>query len=141
MGLTLYALLFTIAAIGISEASYLVSKRKADEAPVCPIGGGCETVLKSRYNRILGIHNDILGLAFYVAAAILAGAMVIYEQDAYIGPLLLLALAVMLFGATIMSSIFFYLQWRILRAWCFWCLMSALTIVIMDIIVILIYLS
>lgn len=141
MGLTLYALLFTIAAIGISEASYLVSKRKADEAPVCPIGEGCETVLKSQYNRVLGIHNDILGLAFYITAAILAGALVIYEPDYNLHSMLLGALSLALLGATIMSSIFFYLQWRVLRAWCFWCLMSALTIVIMDIIVILIYLS
>ncbi len=135
MDLTPHALLFTIAAVGISEAAYLVRKRIAAEAPVCPIGGGCETVLRSQYNKIFGIHNDLLGLTFYIFAAITTGAIVIYDNDPALQSLLVFILEVMLLGATVMSAIFFYLQWKVIKAWCFWCLMSALTIVIMDIIV------
>ena len=146
VNLTPHALLFTIAAIGISEASYLIRKRIAAERPVCPIGGGCEQVLNSKYNSlILGIHNDLLGMLFYVGAAIIAGLIVIYDGNPGVlsgllednpQPLLALALEAMLLGATAMSAIFTYLQWKVIKAWCFWCLMSAATIAIMDIIVI-----
>ena len=135
VNLTPHALLFTIAAIGISEASYLIRKRIAAESPVCPIDGGCEIVLKSKYNKIFGIHNDLLGLLFYIVTAMITGLVVIYENYPDLQSILVLILKFMLMGATAMSAIFFYLQWKVIKAWCFWCLMSALTIVIMDIIV------
>ena len=132
VNLTPHALLFTIAAIGVSETSYLIRKRIIDERPVCPIGEGCATVLNSKYNRFFfGIHNDVAGMAFYVGFAILIGALVI--GTAYDALLLLLA-EIMLAGAALMSLIFIYLQWRVIRAWCFWCLMSAATIGLMAII-------
>lgn len=135
MGLTLYALLFTIAAIGISEASYLVQKRKSNEAPVCPIGGGCEAVLKSEYNKVFGVNNDLLGLLFYIASALIAGVVVIYENRPDIQSIGINILGIMLIGATIMSVYFVYLQWKVIKNWCFWCIMSAATVVAMDVIV------
>ena len=132
INLTAYSLLFTIAAIGISETSYLIRKRIAAEHPVCPIGGGCETVLNSKYNKFFGlIHNDILGIIFYISASIISAIIVIQDGS----EILINILTVMLIGATIMSLAFTYLQWRIIKAWCFWCLMSAGTVIIMDIIV------
>lgn len=134
INLTPHALLFTIAAIGISETAYLIRKRIAAERPVCPIGEDCVTVLSSKYNRLfLGIHNDLAGMFFYVAFAAIAAFLVIG-----FGPLnfwLVLA-QVMLAGATLMSLALIYLQWRVIKAWCFWCLMSAATVGLMDIIVI-----
>lgn len=132
--LTAHALLFTIAAIGISETSYLIRKRIAAQKPVCPIGEGCETVLNSKYNRLFfGIHNDLAGMAFYVAFAALIAFIVIGAGPAETW---LLFANLMLLGATAMSLIFTYLQWRVIRAWCFWCLMSAATVGLMDIIIV-----
>jgi uncharacterized membrane protein len=133
INLTAHALLFTIASIGISEAMYLIRTRIAAQKPVCPIGEDCSIVLSSKYNRIFGVHNDIVGMAFYVVFAVII-ALVVLE----IGPLssILLVAKILLAGATIMSAIFFYLQWKVIKAWCFWCLMSAATIIIMDLIII-----
>lgn len=130
-GLTAHALLFTIAAIGIAEAAYLIRKRIAAERPVCPIGEDCVTVLSSKYNRLFGIHNDLLGFLFYIAFATLVALLVIGT-----GPkeeLLQLA-EIMLAGAAGMSLYLIYLQKYVIRAWCFWCLMSAGTIGLMGII-------
>ncbi|MBI4094957.1 MAG: vitamin K epoxide reductase family protein [Candidatus Liptonbacteria bacterium] len=133
INLTPHALLFTIAAIGISETAYLIRKRIAAEVPVCPVGEGCETVLNSKYNRMFfGIHNDLLGMLFYVAFTAIAAFLVVgvepLETWLTLGKLMLL-------GATLMSVIFTYLQWKVIGAWCFWCLMSAGTVALMDIIV------
>src|SRR3989344_5666126 len=75
--MTSFALIFTLSSIGISEAIYLVRKRIASEKPICPIGEGCEKVLTSKYNKILFIPNDILGLLAYTVISIIAAFLVI----------------------------------------------------------------
>jgi len=130
--MTALALLFTLSAIGISETSYLIRKRIVSEKPVCPIGGGCTAVLESKYSKIFIIPNDVLGFLFYIAASFIAGFLVIgVEPLAFWNFILKLSVA---FGA--LFSIFLtYLQWRVIRAWCFWCLMSAFTIWLMGLII------
>jgi len=134
MNLTLQALLFTLASIGISETAYLIRVRRAATQPVCPIGQDCSKVLTSRYNRLFGVvHNDVLGFLFYGAFAVLTAFMVLG-----VGNLLLweLTALVLLAGATVASTVFTYLQARVIRAWCFWCVMSAATVALMDAVII-----
>lgn len=132
--MTSYALLFTLSAIGISETVYLIRKRVASEKPVCPIGGGCALVLTSKYNKVFILPNDILGLLFYIAASFISAFLVIGVPPlAFWGLILKLSVA---FG-TVLSLFFTYLQWRVIHAWCFWCLMSAFTIWLMGSIILL----
>lgn len=132
--MTSFALLFTLSSIGISETVYLIRKRIASEKPVCPVGEGCEVVLTSKYSKFFLVPNDVLGLISYITVATLSAFLVIG-----IGPMLLWALVVkiLVLLASIMSFIFTYLQWRVIHAWCFWCLMSAFTIWLMGIIILL----
>lgn len=132
--MTPHALLFTLAAIGIAETVYLVRSRWAAAHPVCPIGGeSCLVVLASRYSRFLGVPNDILGVIFYFIMGIGSAFLVIG-----VGPLPLLdqvvKAAVTL--AAWLSVYFTYLQVRVIRRWCFWCLMSAITIWAMALVLI-----
>lgn len=129
--MTPHALLFTIAAVGIAETVYLIRTRLAHRAPVCPIGGGCATVLESKYNRMFGVHNDLLGLVFYVVVAVLLAFLVIG-----IGQLALwdVVVKIMITGGVLMSVVLLYLQARVIKAWCFWCIMSALTTFLMGLI-------
>ena len=133
INLTPHALLFTLAAIGISESAYLIRKRRAAQQPVCPIGEGCTTVLTSRYNHLFfGIHNDLAGFGMYLVMAVLTALLVVFDQPPEWVPL---ATMLLLAAATVVSAVLVYLQWRVIRAWCFWCLMSTATIILMDIIV------
>ena len=129
--MTALALLFTLSAVGISETVYLIRKRIASEKPICPIGENCALVLTSRWSKIFIIPNDILGLLFYVTASFIAGFLVVgVEPVAFWNFIFKLVVAL---GA-LLSLFFTYLQWQIIRAWCFWCLMSAFTIWLMGII-------
>jgi uncharacterized membrane protein len=130
--ITPHALLFTIAAIGISETAYLIRKRKKSEAPVCPMGGGCATVLSSKYNHLFGVHNDILGLLFYIFFSALAALLVIGSGNL---PLLVLLAKIAVVIGILMSAALTFIQWKIIKAWCFWCLMSAGTTVFLFIII------
>jgi uncharacterized membrane protein len=130
--MTSFALLFTLSAIGISETVYLIRKRIAAEQPICPIGGGCATVLTSKYSRLFIVPNDILGLLAYVAISFLAAFLVIGVEPMELWSF---ALALLVGMSTLMSIFLTYLQWQVIKAWCFWCLMSAFTIWVMGIII------
>lgn len=129
--MTAFALLFTLSALGISDTVYLIRKRIAAEKPFCPIGESCTLVLTSKYNKIFLIPNDVLGLLFYIFICFVAAFLVIG-----VGPLafwkIIFQLAVAV--GSLLSLFFTYLQWRVIRAWCFWCLMSAFTVWCMGVI-------
>ena len=128
MNLTPHALLFTLSAIGIAETAYLLRQRQAHQSPICVIGQGCTKVLESKFNRLLGVPNDLLGLLFYLAIATLTASLVIE-----VGPLVLIGLVakLMIVGASCMSVVLTWIQWKLIKSWCFWCLMSAGTILLM----------
>lgn len=131
--MTPHALLFTIAAIGISETAYLIRKRIALEQPFCPLGESCVSVLTSKYNRLFGlVHNDILGLLFYITLAAFTAFIVIG-----FGPLAIwdLIMKVLLAIGAFISAVLIYLQWKVIKAWCSWCLLSAGTVGLMGLIV------
>lgn len=132
--MTALALLFTLSAIGISETVYLIKKRIIHEKPVCPIGGDCAIVLTSKYNKIFLIPNDVLGLLAYIAISFITGLLVIGS-----GSMIFLTtiLKILIALASLASMFFTYLQWKVIKAWCFWCLMSACTIWLSGIILIL----
>ena len=127
--MTSHALLFTIAAIGVSETAYLIKTRVRFEKPVCPIGGGCITVLTSKYSRLFFVPNDVWGLLFYIVSSLIAAFLVIgVEPMAFWYMILKTAIA----SGALFSVFLTYLQWRVIKAWCFWCLMSACTVWLMG---------
>lgn len=126
--MTATALIFTIAAVGIAETAYLIEKRKAREKPVCLLGDDCQKVLQSKYNKIFGINNDILGLFFYVFISFVVAFLVIGVEPLWFWDLTM-RLAVSAGG--LMSLFLIYLQWKVIKSWCFWCLMSAGTTFLM----------
>lgn len=129
--MTVFVLLFTLAAIGIAETTYLIRSRHAAEKPVCIIGSDCHVVLTSKYNKIFFIHNDVAGLIFYLVAAFLTALL--FLEVGY-ADLITNLFAIMLVGASIMSLGLVFLQWRVIKAWCFWCLSSAGTVWLMTLI-------
>ena len=129
--MTSQALIFTLSALGISETVYLIKKRLLLQKPICPIGENCLIVLESKYNKLFGIHNDVLGLIFYIASSTIAAFLVIGVEPL---PLWGTVIKIMVLGGSLISVFFTYLQWKVIKSWCFWCLMSACTIWLMGVI-------
>lgn len=129
--MTAFALLFTLASIGLAETSYLIRKRRSSEHVVCVIGNGCGDVLTSKYKTMFGVHNDLLGFLFYGAMMATTALYVIEIGDISFWSQ---AASIMLATALFATLRFVYLQWRVLEVWCFWCIMSATTIGLMAII-------
>ncbi|MEK7480554.1 MAG: vitamin K epoxide reductase family protein [Patescibacteria group bacterium] len=127
--MTPHALLFIIAAIGISETAYLIKTRVRSETPICPIGEQCAVVLASRYSRLFLLSNDVWGLLFYITSALLTLFLAIGIAPVTLW-YTLLKISVLI--GSLFSLFLIYLQWRIIRAWCFWCVMSAITVWLMG---------
>lgn len=124
-------IIFILSFIGICETAYLIKKRLAAEKPICPMGG-CEKVLTSKYSKTFGIPNDILGLIFYSAVAVLSVFLFCGFEPVGLWGLALIILV----GIGSLTSLFFtYLQWRVIKSWCLWCLGSAFTTWLMFLII------
>lgn len=130
--MTSFALIFTLSAIGISETVYLIRKRIASEKPVCPLGEECIKVLTSKYSKMFIVPNDVLGLFTYIVISFIAAFLVIGVEPMFLWNFVIKLLVAV---ASLISILFTYLQWRIIQAWCFWCLMSAFTIWLMEFII------
>lgn len=119
--------------VGIGETTYLIRKRIKMERPICVIGDSCATVLESKYSKLFLIPNDVLGLLAYMAILILSAFSI---TNLWPSPFLVLGITALVAVGSAASFIFAYLQWRVIKAWCFWCLMSAFTLWAMGIVLI-----
>ncbi len=116
---------------GFCIALYIyLHKRRRKEAPlVCPIGHTCDSVIHSRYARVLGMEVTLLGMAYY---GMIAGAykLMIYE---FILPAIVYQLLVFASISGFLFSLYLLsIQAFVLKNWCSWCVISAaLTTVIL----------
>lgn len=120
--LAFLALALALAGTGIS--SYLVAVKLQGSEPVCRIAHGCATVQKSEYSEILGVPVSIPGLGGYLLLAALALVWITGWRGLR-AHAALLAFYATLFGLAF-SAYLTYVEWRVLEAWCIWCIMSAL---------------
>ena len=118
-----HLIIFVLALVGIADSLYLNYERRRKRAPICVIGDGCGIVWKSPHSKTFGISNEILGIIFFTTAAFLELYLLLDDAS----PLMVIGEYFLLFGGALMSTYFLYLQWRVIRAWCFWCTLSALT--------------
>lgn len=119
--MTTYYLLLILELVGLLIAVYLFWERKRKKSPVCIIGQDCDRVLGSEYSTLFGIHNDVMGMLFYLGMLTLV-ILLRFE----LGPvdLLLTALKVMAGGGAVMAIVLMFIQWKVLKKWCFWCIIS-----------------
>lgn len=118
---SLTALIFLILGLaGFIDSSYLTANHYLGTALNCPILGGCETVTTSSYSKIFGAPVSLLGNIYYLAVIILAVAFWDSKKRK------LLYFISYLSGAGFLASLAFtYLQFFVIKALCFYCLMSA----------------
>lgn len=128
----LFFILF-LSFIGIVETAYLIRQRKIKERPICILGKECHKVLESKYSKLIGVNNDILGLLFYIAIFILSIMLAVsFGQRAF----LILLTKIFAIAGFLFSLILIFIQWRIIKSWCFWCVLSAATTMLMAITII-----
>lgn len=111
-------LLFSI--LGFISALIIYINNQKKNPHMCPRKGGCNLVTKGKYSRLFGFQNDILGMMYYTSLIVLIPFINIdYEVLTFVRTL-------SIFGF-VFSIYFIYLQMKVIKSWCMWCVISAIS--------------
>ncbi len=115
------AILYAFGIIGLLDTSYLIYHKIKGTDVACPFlpKEWCRTVQHSSYSKTLGIPNSYAGFAMY-AATLLFTYLYGTESAAF-----WLIQAIVTFGF-LFSMYFTYIQGFVLKAFCTWCIISAI---------------
>jgi uncharacterized membrane protein len=108
--------------IGFLDASYLTAKRFTGSALNCYFFGGCDAVNASPYSLMLGVPLSLYGSIFYLLVVLSAVAYLQYKK-----PVFGIALMVLTTLGLIFSGYFLFLQAFVIKAYCFYCVVSVVT--------------
>lgn len=115
-------LFIALSFLGFSDATYLTAKHYLGTPVTCILFQGCEQVTTSPYSVVYGVPVALLGALYYAAVLILTVA---YLDSKRIG---MLKLAAAITPAGFLASLWFvYLQLFVIKAICFYCMLSAMT--------------
>lgn len=121
-------LFFLICFVGFLDATYLAAKHYLGSPVTCTFLKGCEVVTTSKYAKVFGISVALLGSFYYLLQFILT---IVYFDTKKLR--VLTAAGYISCLGFFASAMFVYLQVFVLRALCFYCLMSAATSTILFI--------
>ena len=110
------------AGIGFALSFYIYRKTMRRERLVCMLGEDCNKVVYSRYAKVFGIQNAVVGLFYYGAIGI--SYIFFLAAPQIFTPLFLLAIQIASGIAAIFSIYLIFVQISVLREWCEWCLLS-----------------
>ncbi len=111
-----------LATLGLIDATLLTQEHYSGVVLPCTVTHGCGTVLSSKYSVVFGVPLAVLGLVFYFSV-LLAALFYVQSGLAWLKKLLLLMGAV----GFVSSLGLVYIQGALIRAWCQYCLLSALS--------------
>ena len=108
--------------VGLGIAIYITVNEVRGELVSCGTGGGCETVLTSRYAEVMGVPLYWFGVVGYIS---ILGANLISGDR---GRLLAFVLSFFGFGV---SAYLTFLQYVVIENICVWCRGSAIAMTIL----------
>jgi len=111
--------LFIIALIGFTDASFLTIEHFRNVIPPCTTAG-CETVLTSPYSTMFGIPVALLGMVYYLLISIGLFAHIEGKHEPSLRAVLLVTIV-----GFVMSIWFVGAQAFLIHSWCQYCLVSA----------------
>ena len=113
--------LIVLALLGVIDAVYLGWKYVKKEELICPLDGECNKVVNSKWSKFLGIRNELWGVVYYVFVLIFGILLALGRVESFVVYLAVLS------GIGLAFSVFLvYVQAKIIKTYCFYCLISAL---------------
>lgn len=113
------AALFLVLA-GFFDAAFLTVKHYTEGTIPCPVFGSCEEVTNSKYGSLLGLPVSLYGAAYYLSILIALIAYWDTKKKFFIAWAIWLPFFGLAFSAWMM-----YAQYFLIKAFCFWCVVSA----------------
>jgi len=119
---------FVATLVGFVDATYLTVNYLNGHDLTCTIINGCNQVLASSYSSIGPIPLSLLGVLYYLVMFL--GLVFILDRKKY---KLLKILSYFSIIGFLVSIWLLYVQWQIVAAFCQYCLLSALSSIILFI--------
>lgn len=117
--------LLGVAFLGLAISGYLLATYVSSAQIACISGQGCLVAQLSDYSSFLDIPTPAYGVVFYFALGILAALWSEENKKKLRMPLAILA------STGLAVSIFLtYVEAFVIRAWCSWCVASAILTVV-----------
>ena len=110
---------------GIINSGYLVYKHQngVKKPLVCPMDHDCSVVTESKWSKIFGVRNEILGFLFFIFVFLaMLSTFVFTEFTATIYLLLFIFTG----GAVLFSGFLVLVQIYAIKDYCFYCIISAI---------------
>lgn len=116
-----FLLIFT----GLANAVYLLyqhAQHKKNNTPfVCPLGGHCDEVLNSKYNKTLGVQNEYLGIGYILGLGAVGFVALVPSMYSDLARITLLTMSS---GGILFSVYLLYVMKFVLKQYCTWCLLA-----------------
>lgn len=122
----LYATAAVVSLVGLGDAIYLAVEHVAGRSVKCTLVSGCSEVLSSQYASVAGVPLALIGAGAYFAVFSLATLAAFGYKGT--GKLVTFVVALMF----ITSLWLIYLQAFVIKAFCQFCLLSALVTFILT---------
>ena len=116
----LIILVIVLALIGFADATFLLAERISGAIIPCFITTGCDVVSKSPYSVLFGIPLSAYGMVFYLGIGLL-GLLYLDTKNALFARLILLVTTLDFLA----SAYFIYVQKFLIKAFCIYCILSA----------------
>jgi len=113
-------LILLFAFLGFLDAFYLTVSHFSYDSLLCLPQSGCNLVTESVYSQILNIPLAVLGLVYYFFLLILSFFLIFKNKTIFLNYIFYISLFGFLFYLRLI-----YLQFFVLYAFCFYCLLSA----------------
>ncbi len=112
--------------IGFGVSFYLTSLHYAEKEPVCGISfSNCDAVLTSEYSVLFGIPLALLGIIFYSTTFVLFLILIFKKMTKENKQKMTQLIFALEFAGVLFSVYFTYLQFFVIKAFCPYCLTSA----------------
>ncbi|OIP66193.1 hypothetical protein AUK15_00755 [Candidatus Nomurabacteria bacterium CG2_30_43_9] len=113
--------LIALALVGFTDSAFLLAKRVSGAPIPCFITSGCDAVSKSQHSVLFGVPLSAWGVIFYLGIGFLA-LIYIDTKNLLVGKLITFATTL-----GFLSSLYFiYVQKFLIKAFCVYCILSAI---------------
>jgi uncharacterized membrane protein len=127
MGQLEHITIILLSCIGFCIALYIHLTRRKNSTVLCPRNGNCVKVVNSTYSKILGIHIEFFGMAYYLLTGIFHTIVLTFPMYLLYVPMWTpYAFSYVAIVACVFSLYLLFIQAFKLRDWCIWCVGSAI---------------
>ncbi len=109
---------------GFAITYYMYETTRVHKKMICPLGHDCMEVVESKYGKLFYFRNEAWGILGYLVmffSAILAE--VTTGDSSFLFNLILLLTVI---PAAVMSLMLTFVQFAVLKKYCFWCMVANL---------------